>query len=272
MDFRLYDGALGRFAGIDILADMFTSHSPYHFGYNNPISFADPTGLYSNPRPGNNLEILDNGDVALFYTNEDGDLAAIFFINRTRESQPNEIKEFGINLSQYGGGGGGSQSGATGGYGGGYGGSGSPSSGGSNGASNEILGFTPAEIGTLSTVGSVFASGLEGRAQDNANYKYKYGSKTHTAQQLTDLNKARMNSIAKGANALSRAVGVTGAAIAVYDAFENPTTANIIKASVNVGLLFVRMNPVTGIILGISDLSGFSDYIYNGVGNMIDNY
>src|SRR5690606_5942018 len=47
MDFRLYDGALGRFFGIDLLADMFTDHSPYHFGYNNPISFMDPTGLSS---------------------------------------------------------------------------------------------------------------------------------------------------------------------------------------------------------------------------------
>ena len=33
--------------GTDLLADMFTSHSPYHFGYNNPISFMDPTGLAS---------------------------------------------------------------------------------------------------------------------------------------------------------------------------------------------------------------------------------
>lgn len=24
---------------------MFTDHSPYHFGYNNPISFMDPLGL-----------------------------------------------------------------------------------------------------------------------------------------------------------------------------------------------------------------------------------
>lgn len=158
------------------------------------------------------------------------------------------------------------------GYGGGGGGSRSGAGSGNSGSREASNGFSPSEISTLTTVGSVFANGLEGRANENVNHKYKYGSNTHTAKELTDLNKARMNNIAKGANVLGRAVGVTGAAIAVYDAFENPTTANIIKASANVGLLFVRMNPVTGVILGISDLSGFSDFIYNGVGNIIDNY
>lgn len=41
-----------------MLADMFTSHSPYHFGYNNPISFADPTGLASNTGGDLDSEIL----------------------------------------------------------------------------------------------------------------------------------------------------------------------------------------------------------------------
>src|SRR5690606_30435896 len=57
MDFRLYDGALGRFFGIDLLADMFTDHSTYHFGYNNPISFMDPLGLAPNGN-GNDSELL----------------------------------------------------------------------------------------------------------------------------------------------------------------------------------------------------------------------
>ncbi|MEL7146137.1 MAG: RHS repeat-associated core domain-containing protein, partial [Bacteroidota bacterium] len=43
---RFYDAALGRFMMIDPLADVNQeSWNPYHFSYNNPIAFKDPTGL-----------------------------------------------------------------------------------------------------------------------------------------------------------------------------------------------------------------------------------
>src|SRR5690554_4199833 len=58
MDFRLYDGALGRFFGIDLLADLFTSHSPYHFAYNNPITFMDPTGLSSEEGGHTDMDVI----------------------------------------------------------------------------------------------------------------------------------------------------------------------------------------------------------------------
>jgi RHS repeat-associated protein len=47
MDYRQYDNALGRFNSIDALSEMQYSHTPYHFGYNNPVFWADPTGLIS---------------------------------------------------------------------------------------------------------------------------------------------------------------------------------------------------------------------------------
>jgi RHS repeat-associated protein len=47
MDWRQYDNALGRFNGMDALSEMQYSHTPYHFGYNNPVFWADPTGLIS---------------------------------------------------------------------------------------------------------------------------------------------------------------------------------------------------------------------------------
>jgi len=43
---RLYDPVLGRFWGTDKLSDMYTSISPMAFGFNNPLLFSDPTGLY----------------------------------------------------------------------------------------------------------------------------------------------------------------------------------------------------------------------------------
>ena len=45
--FRPYDPQLGRFWGVDLLADDFASISPMQFAFNNPISFNDPTGLAS---------------------------------------------------------------------------------------------------------------------------------------------------------------------------------------------------------------------------------
>ncbi|MBN8640704.1 MAG: hypothetical protein J0L86_02740 [Flavobacteriales bacterium] len=45
MGFRNYDNALGRFVGIDMLAEKNSYQSPYQFGNGNPALWSDPTGL-----------------------------------------------------------------------------------------------------------------------------------------------------------------------------------------------------------------------------------
>jgi RHS repeat-associated protein len=47
-DFRPYDQQVGRFTGVDALAEKFMSLTPFHYSYNNPMSFNDPTGLSPN--------------------------------------------------------------------------------------------------------------------------------------------------------------------------------------------------------------------------------
>jgi RHS repeat-associated protein len=44
-DFRRYDANLGRFTGIDALAEMYQPLTPYHYAFNNPINNNDPSGL-----------------------------------------------------------------------------------------------------------------------------------------------------------------------------------------------------------------------------------
>ena len=47
--FRSYDAQLGRFWQVEPLADIYCGISMYQFGYNNPVSFNDPSGLSCDP-------------------------------------------------------------------------------------------------------------------------------------------------------------------------------------------------------------------------------
>jgi RHS repeat-associated protein len=42
---RLYDSETGRFMSVDPLYEAFSGHSPYHYAFNSPLIFRDPTGL-----------------------------------------------------------------------------------------------------------------------------------------------------------------------------------------------------------------------------------
>jgi RHS repeat-associated protein len=50
--YRNYDPALGRFVGIDPMAEATESLSPYHYAGNNPVMFNDPMGDYYNDGQG----------------------------------------------------------------------------------------------------------------------------------------------------------------------------------------------------------------------------
>jgi len=45
-DYRQYDAALGRFNVMDILSEMAPDHTPYRYGFNNPVFFSDSSGLF----------------------------------------------------------------------------------------------------------------------------------------------------------------------------------------------------------------------------------
>ena len=88
---------------------MFTDHSPYHFGYNNPISFMDPSGLSSVPASPNMLSGVT--DWGRGWEIEDGTL--IIEITQPNLPIPDHTVEFIDHSGSYGGGGGGSGGGGS---------------------------------------------------------------------------------------------------------------------------------------------------------------
>lgn len=89
------------------------------------------------------------------------------------------------------------------------------------------------------------------------------------AKKSGDIGKAgeRFLSITKF---IGKATGITGAFIAVYEYRDDPTTAGLIKVGTTIGLVFVRVNPFVAIGLGIADVSGASDWLYQKIGDSID--
>ena len=79
MTFRQYDPAIGRFNGIDRFAALMPSITPYRFGFNNPILWADPTGLIEESvlmdmfeRSGSGLTTWENDGHSGFSTDDGG--------------------------------------------------------------------------------------------------------------------------------------------------------------------------------------------------------
>jgi len=107
LEFRNFDPVLGRMNGVDMMADQFSSVSPYNFSFNNPVKLSDPTGAvpcmlcqqegaYNNPYyvymdgggPGT-TSINYNYTNPAWYSNVQGQNA---MIDMARDGDPNALR------------------------------------------------------------------------------------------------------------------------------------------------------------------------------------
>ena len=66
---RMYDASVGRWNGVDALAEKYYSWSPFHYVLGNPIKLIDPNGEYASTHidaDGNVVAVYDDGDLGVY--------------------------------------------------------------------------------------------------------------------------------------------------------------------------------------------------------------
>lgn len=98
MDYRHYDSAIGRFNTIDVLSELAPSLSPYRFGFNNPVFFSDPTGLYEVDKNGN-INITNPNEIKtmLSYLNHNQGASVKDIENHVTDEKNGYTKEVQLN-------------------------------------------------------------------------------------------------------------------------------------------------------------------------------
>jgi len=119
-DYRHYDAALGRFNNMDALSELAYGQTPYRYGFNNPVYWTDPTGLFESPEAAeffamnklgvekDQFSIREDGFGGYILTVQGGEFNGQEFYNSTRL---HELEELVIEVNGNSNGAGGSSSG-----------------------------------------------------------------------------------------------------------------------------------------------------------------
>jgi RHS repeat-associated protein len=77
---RNYEASLGRWMNLDPLAEIMPSINPYHYCYNNPVNFIDPSGMFAYDsnviastfvdEDGNILDVKKDGDTSIYLVHD----------------------------------------------------------------------------------------------------------------------------------------------------------------------------------------------------------
>ena len=246
MDFRQYDPAIGRFNGMDRLAELVPNMSPYRFAFNNPVYWSDPTGLLESNRE--NLEkcptcpntpefkpLIDDPDTTYYYdpeTKQASEMLDEVEVKATRKSDNNwwiidSFKERNKNFDR-------------------------------------PFNITLGAYGTVSTITEVWLDSERKTLE-------RRGTKTDT-KKIKKYVKPSINKV----NKFSRRLGLAGAAYSAatlgYDivSCQEITAGQVFDSALSIGLYFVAIsNPIGMVAVGaytVIDMYGGFDGIKEDLG------